>query len=70
MRGYTTMLELVGQLNEQQIGYVHKILGSVENMSRLVNNLLDLGRIEAGIGLRLEQVSVPKLWKMWSTTCN
>lgn len=61
MRGYTTMLELVGQLNEQQIGYVHKILGSVENMSRLVNNLLDLGRIEAGIGLRLEQVSVPEI---------
>lgn len=61
MRGYTTMLELVGQLNEQQVGYVHKILGSVETMSRLVNNLLDLGRIEAGIGLRLELVSTPEI---------
>ncbi len=61
MRGYTTMLELVGQLNEQQVGYVHKILGGVETMSRLVNNLLDLGRIEAGIGLRLELVSVPEI---------
>jgi len=30
----------------------------VENMSRLVNNLLDLGRIEAGVGLQLEIVLV------------
>ncbi|MBN1538378.1 MAG: HAMP domain-containing protein [Anaerolineales bacterium] len=59
MQGYATMLELVGQLNEQQVGYVHKILGGVENMSRLVNNLLDLGRIEAGIGLQLEMISAP-----------
>jgi len=61
MRGYTTMLELVGQLNEQQTGYVQKILGSVETMSRLVNDLLDLGRIEAGIGLRLELVAVSEI---------
>jgi signal transduction histidine kinase len=58
MRGYTTMLEMVGDLNEQQLGYVTKIMGAVENMSRLVNNLLDLGRIEAGIDLQLETVAV------------
>lgn len=58
MRGYTTMLEMVGQLNEQQVGYVHKIIEGVENMSRLVNNLLDLGRIDAGVGLQLEMISV------------
>jgi PAS domain S-box-containing protein len=54
MRGYATMLEMVGQLNEQQVGYVRKIVSGVEDMSRLVNNLLDLGRIEAGVGLNLE----------------
>lgn len=58
MRGYATMLEMVGQLNEQQTGYVRKIVSGVESMSRLVNNLLDLGRIEAGIGLQLEMVPV------------
>jgi PAS domain S-box-containing protein len=58
MRGYATMLEMVGQLNEQQVGYVRKIVGGVESMSRLVNNLLDLGRIDAGIGLRTEIVPV------------
>jgi len=54
MRGYATMLEMVGELNEQQQGYVKKIILGVENMARLVNNLLDLGRIEVGVGLQLE----------------
>ncbi len=58
MRGYATMLEMVGELNEQQQGYVKKIISGVENMSRLVNNLLDLGRIDLGVGLQVEQVSV------------
>jgi signal transduction histidine kinase/HAMP domain-containing protein len=56
IRGYSTMLEMVGELNEQQDNYVKKIVGSVETMARLVNNLLDLGRIEAGVGLQLEMV--------------
>jgi len=58
MRGYATMLEMVGELNEQQQGYVKKIISGVENMSRLVNNLLDLGRIEFGVGLQVENVSL------------
>jgi len=56
MRGYATMLQMVGELNEQQQSYVKKMVGGVDNMTRLVNNLLDLGRIEAGIDLRLENV--------------
>ena len=58
MRGYATMLEMVGKLNEQQHGYIKKIIAGVENMSRLVSNLLDLGRIEVGVGLQVENVSV------------
>jgi PAS domain S-box-containing protein len=58
MRGYATMLEMVGEINEQQQGYVRKIISGVENMSRLVNNLLDLGRIEIGVGLQVENVPI------------
>jgi len=61
IRGYATMLDMVGDLNEQQQNYVRKVVNNVEGMTRLVNNLLDLGRIEAGIGLQLEIVSVPEL---------
>ena len=58
MRGYSTMLQMVGDLNDQQDSYVRKILMSVDTMTRLVSNLLDLGRIDAGIGLQLERVPI------------
>ncbi len=61
MRGYATMLQMVGELNEQQKGYVRKIIGGVETMARLVNNLLDLGRIDAGVGLQIEKVVVQQV---------
>lgn len=61
MRGYATMLDMVGQLNDQQSNYVQKIILGVENMSRMVNNLLDLGRIESGVGLQLEMVDVKEI---------
>ncbi len=61
MRGYATMLQMVGDLNEQQKGYVRKILTGVDNMTRLVTHLLDLGRIEAGIGLQIEKVSLSEV---------
>ena len=57
MRGYATMMPMIGELNDKQKGYVDKIISGVENMARLVNNLLDLGRIELGVGLRLEKIS-------------
>jgi signal transduction histidine kinase/HAMP domain-containing protein len=57
MRGYTTMVSMVGDLNEQQKSYVNKMVSGVENMTHLVNNLLDLGRIEAGISLNLEEIT-------------
>ena len=58
MRGYATMLDMVGDLNEQQTRYVGKIVEGVESMSRLINTLLDLGRIEAGVGLQLEMLPI------------
>ncbi len=61
MRGYATMLQMVGELNDQQKGYVKKMVGGVDNMTRLVNNLLDLGRIEAGIDLRVGRVSAVEI---------
>lgn len=61
MRGYATMLQMVGDLNNQQKSYVKKMISGVEGMSRLVNNLLDLGRIESGEGLQIENVKVREL---------
>lgn len=51
IRGYATMLPMVGDLSEKQGEYIEKILQGVGQMSELIDNLLDLGRIEAGVGL-------------------
>jgi len=55
IQGYTSMLQMVGELNDQQASYLQKITIETEKISHLVTNLLDLGRIEAGIGLHLEK---------------
>ncbi len=51
MRGYATMLPMVNELSDKQREYVEKILHGVGQMSELIDDLLDLGRIEAGVGL-------------------
>jgi signal transduction histidine kinase len=55
------MISMVGALNEQQKDFITKILDSIDSMSQLVENLLDLGRIEAGLGLEIETVHLPDL---------
>jgi len=54
MRGYATMLPMVGQLNDKQREFGDKIILGIEQMTKLIDDLLDLGRIEAGVGLSRE----------------
>ena len=68
MRGYGTMMSMVGALNDQQKDFARKILDSVEQMGHLVDNLLDLGRIEAGVGLSLEKVDPAAMVQEVTTT--
>jgi signal transduction histidine kinase len=58
MRGYATMLEMAGDLNDQQKNYARMIVQGVDNMAKLVNNLLDLGRIDFGVGLQVDSIPV------------
>ena len=58
MRGYATMLEMAGVLNDQQKSYAKMIVQGVDNMAKLVNNLLDLGRIDFGVGLQVDSIPV------------
>lgn len=61
MRGYATMLPMVGDLNDKQQDYVDKIMGGIDQMAKLVNDLLDLGRIESGVKLRNQAIEVEPL---------
>lgn len=51
MRGYADRLDAVGELNQKQKVYVQNILRGVQRIDDLVLNLLDLSRIEAGLGV-------------------
>jgi signal transduction histidine kinase len=59
MRGYTSMIHLAGPLNEKQQGFVDRILSGIEQMTELIDDLLDIGRIEAGVGIQIEGCSLP-----------
>ena len=58
MRGYSSMVANVGSVTSQQQELLDKIQTSVDRMTKLVDDLLDLGRIEGGIGLSLEAVEI------------
>jgi PAS domain S-box-containing protein len=61
MLGYATMLPMVGELEPKQREYVDKILGGIDQMSVLVEDLLDLGRLDAGIELTLIRLRMEEI---------
>jgi two-component system NtrC family sensor kinase len=56
--GYVDLLERVGPVNDQQREFIHRVQNSVQNITSLVNDLLELGRIEAGFDTQRELVSL------------
>jgi two-component system NtrC family sensor kinase len=54
IQGYVTLLERVGPLNEEQLDFVNRVHTSVVEITELISELLDLGRIEAGYDLEME----------------
>ncbi len=56
--GYVELIERVGTVNDLQRDFIRRIQVSVHNITSLVDDLLDLGRIEAGFDTRKEPVSL------------
>ncbi len=54
IRGYASMLPMVGELSEKQESYLDRILEGIDQMSALIEDLLNLRRIEAGVGIKQE----------------
>jgi two-component system NtrC family sensor kinase len=52
--GYALLLPEAGKLNETQQEFVEGIRQSVVRMTTLINNLLDLGKIEARVGMEMK----------------
>jgi signal transduction histidine kinase len=59
--GFSELLQsqLVGELNEQQLGYVDDVLDAGRHLLSLINEILDLSKVEAGkMELELADVSL------------
>ncbi|MEW5871995.1 MAG: ATP-binding protein [Chloroflexota bacterium] len=54
--GYVELIDRVGAVNDQQKEFIRRVQISVQNITSLINDLLDLGRIEAGFDARNEIV--------------
>jgi PAS domain S-box-containing protein len=59
--GYAELVERVGPLTEQQKEFVHRIQTSVHSITALINELLDLGRLDAGFDTRHESVQLESI---------
>lgn len=61
IHGYAKILRLTGNLNEQQDIYINNIIDGVDEMKILVQNLLDMGRLEGGDSLEVTRVGAGDL---------
>ncbi len=59
--GYVELLERVGTLNDAQREFVQRVQTSIQNITALVNDLLELGRIEAGVDVQKELLPLESL---------
>jgi len=62
--GYTELLGRIGTLNDQQSEFLDRIKASVQNITALVNDLLDLSRVEAGFDARGESVQLGEVLRL------
>jgi signal transduction histidine kinase len=62
--GFSEVLQeqMFGELNERQLGYVEDVHEAGQHLLSLINDVLDLAKIEAGrIELELSQVAIPEV---------
>ena len=59
--GYTELISRVGPINAKQKEFVERVQFSVQSITSLISDLLDLGRIEAGLDASKEIVSLPSI---------
>lgn len=59
--GYVELIKRVGEVNEQQDEYIDLVQVSVRSITDLVNDLLNLGKIEVGLKDDLETISLVEI---------
>lgn len=63
MRGYLDLLQMSNNFDERSITFVDMIDKSIRNMRNLIDDLLDLARIESGLELAFESIRLKDVLK-------
>ncbi len=53
MRGYVTMISMVGEVSSKQQEFIDKIASGIDQMTSMIDDLLNIGRIEAGVDVNM-----------------
>jgi len=59
--GYVELIERAGEINDQQRDFIRRVQISVQHITDLVSDLLDLGRIESGVDTTQERTPISVL---------
>jgi two-component system phosphate regulon sensor histidine kinase PhoR len=59
--GFVSLIDRVGQINEQQAEFIRHIQSSVQHITSLINDLMDLGRVEADYDIQMEDVNLKEI---------
>ncbi len=59
--GYVELIERAGPVTDLQKEFIRRVMASVVNITRLVDDLLNLGRIEAGFDTRKDNIQMESL---------
>jgi two-component system phosphate regulon sensor histidine kinase PhoR len=56
--GFVGLLDRVGPVNEQQAEFIQHIQSSLQQITSLINDLFELGRVESGFDLQMVEVNL------------
>ena len=59
--GFVSLIDRVGTVNEQQAEFIRHIQSSVQHITSLINDLLDLGRVEADYDIQMHDVNLKEI---------
>jgi two-component system NtrC family sensor kinase len=61
--GFVSLIDRVGPVNDQQADFIHHIQSSVQHITSLINDLMDLGRVEADYDIQMQEVHFQDILK-------
>ena len=59
--GYVELIKRVGEVNDKQMEYIQRVQTGVHNITKMINEILELGKIENRLDKNFEMVLIPPI---------